>query len=276
MKLKYPKEKGFTWNQPFSKNYNAYYKEGGLLGHTGIDMARGYGSNTYCAIDSLCTGVGNKDNPDLMKYRAVYTLVDDIEGGVAYEVSYGHLGEIFVEAGQELKAGDNLGTESNTGDVASGGVKITQEMKDSGSKAGSHLHFQVRLLKKVQKKEKGKQYLKNTKGKSVMKDDCYFEIPYYNNGFNGCIDPMPFFTGEYAYSKPIVETIKEIFIPKLTQTLRYGSRGNEVKMLQQYLGIKADGIFGRQTEEAVKKFQWKNGLVNDGIVGSKTREVINK
>lgn len=53
-------------------------------------------------------------------------------------------------------------------------------------------------------------------------------------------------------------------------TLRKGSRGEEVKKLQQLLGLKADGIFGVQTETAVKQFQLKHGLVADGIVGKNT------
>lgn len=53
-------------------------------------------------------------------------------------------------------------------------------------------------------------------------------------------------------------------------TLRRGSRGEEVKKLQQLLGLKADGIFGVQTETAVKQFQLKHGLVADGIVGKNT------
>jgi soluble lytic murein transglycosylase-like protein/peptidoglycan hydrolase-like protein with peptidoglycan-binding domain len=53
-------------------------------------------------------------------------------------------------------------------------------------------------------------------------------------------------------------------------TLRLGSRGSDVKELQKLLGIKADGIFGKQTLKAVKAFQKKMGLAVDGIVGSKT------
>lgn len=55
-----------------------------------------------------------------------------------------------------------------------------------------------------------------------------------------------------------------------TRVLRYGSRGDDVKELQKLLKINADGIFGRQTEKAVKSFQLENGLVSDGIVGQKT------
>lgn len=49
-----------------------------------------------------------------------------------------------------------------------------------------------------------------------------------------------------------------------------GSIGEQVKQIQKALGIKADGIFGKGTEEAVKKFQKENGLFADGIVGKKT------
>ena len=56
--------------------------------------------------------------------------------------------------------------------------------------------------------------------------------------------------------------------------LKKGSKGKEVKQLQEALEIGADGIFGSGTESAVKKFQKNNGLVADGIVGSKTWEAI--
>ena len=53
-------------------------------------------------------------------------------------------------------------------------------------------------------------------------------------------------------------------------TLKKGSKGAEVKTLQQRLNLMADGIFGQLTEEAVKEFQKNNGLTADGIVGQKT------
>ena len=51
---------------------------------------------------------------------------------------------------------------------------------------------------------------------------------------------------------------------------KVGSTGEQVKQIQKALGIKADGIFGRGTEAAVKKFQKENGLYVDGKVGAKT------
>lgn len=52
--------------------------------------------------------------------------------------------------------------------------------------------------------------------------------------------------------------------------LRKGSRGPEVKLLQEFLNIGNDGIFGKGTEAAVKSWQSDNKLIVDGIIGPKT------
>ena len=57
---------------------------------------------------------------------------------------------------------------------------------------------------------------------------------------------------------------------------KYGSRGTEVKTIQEklkrwgYYSGSVDGIYGSQTVSAVKKFQKKNGLTVDGIAGTQT------
>lgn len=58
-------------------------------------------------------------------------------------------------------------------------------------------------------------------------------------------------------------------------TLRKGSKGAEVRTLQELLntmayGLDVDGIFGKATEAAVRDFQQISGLDVDGIVGVKT------
>jgi putative chitinase len=52
--------------------------------------------------------------------------------------------------------------------------------------------------------------------------------------------------------------------------LRRGSRGPQVKKMQEALRIGADGVFGPGTESALKAWQRSNGLTADGIAGPAT------
>ena len=55
-----------------------------------------------------------------------------------------------------------------------------------------------------------------------------------------------------------------------SKSLKKGSRGPRVRQLQRALGISADGIFGKGTKRAVKRYQRRHGLVVDGIAGPQT------
>ncbi len=64
-------------------------------------------------------------------------------------------------------------------------------------------------------------------------------------------------------------------------TLNLGSTGEDVKDLQKVLNgtfvdisLVVDGVFGKQTQEAVTVFQKQYGLTPDGIVGPNTWAVI--
>ena len=52
--------------------------------------------------------------------------------------------------------------------------------------------------------------------------------------------------------------------------LRKGSKGDGVKIMQEALGIGADGDFGPGTERALKAWQASNGLTSDGVAGPAT------
>jgi putative chitinase len=52
--------------------------------------------------------------------------------------------------------------------------------------------------------------------------------------------------------------------------LKRGDNNENVKKLQQKLGLEPIGNYGPKTEDAVKAFQSKNGLTADGIVGDGT------
>ena len=74
------------------------------------------------------------------------------------------------------------------------------------------------------------------------------------------------YTSEDYLSAPYVQTA----------VLRQGATGGEVKELQRrlknwgYYSGAVDGIYGKGTVEAVKKFQKKNGLTADGVAGIAT------
>ena len=59
-------------------------------------------------------------------------------------------------------------------------------------------------------------------------------------------------------------------------SVAWGSRGDQVRLVQQklrqygYMDGTADGVFGKETYDAVVWFQRKNGLTVDGVVGSAT------
>ena len=60
----------------------------------------------------------------------------------------------------------------------------------------------------------------------------------------------------------------------MPSTIKLGDTGDDVKRLQRVFARtkvlgpgNVDGVFGAQTEKAVKDFQQANGLVVDGVVG---------
>lgn len=58
------------------------------------------------------------------------------------------------------------------------------------------------------------------------------------------------------------------------KTLRRGNTGEEVKVVQRWLGLVVDGIFGPVMERAVEDFQTELGLTPDGIIGEKTWDAL--
>ena len=58
--------------------------------------------------------------------------------------------------------------------------------------------------------------------------------------------------------------------------IKIGSKGEDVRYLQRILKLDDDGIFGKNTEKAVKAFQQAHNLTADGVVGAKTWEELEK
>lgn len=76
------------------------------------------------------------------------------------------------------------------------------------------------------------------------------------------------------YYLHLLDTLRSDWNDYKRPVLKYKSTGDDVKLLQIRLGITSDGIFGRQTEQALKNYQLKKGLVADGICGKQTRIIL--
>lgn len=74
----------------------------------------------------------------------------------------------------------------------------------------------------------------------------------------------------FVHTSEIFLIYKFYYIYTMRTTIKLNSKGEDVKYLQQLLGLTADSTFGPKTDAAVKKFQKEHGLVADGIVGAKT------
>ena len=72
------------------------------------------------------------------------------------------------------------------------------------------------------------------------------------------------------------EPKKDTAVTLVPATVKYGSTGAAVRMLQGYLNITVDGKALNETVGAIKAFQKKKGLTIDGVCGPKTWTVIMK
>lgn len=116
-----------TWKNPMSGKITQQY--GG--DHWGTDVADGGGNAIGAAAAGTVTGTRSDsypgdDSEGLLPYRTGNAVIVDHGDGV--QTYYGHLDEVSVSEGDEVSAGDKVGTEGETGVVT-----------------GPHLHFEVHV-----------------------------------------------------------------------------------------------------------------------------------
>ena len=107
-----------------------------------------------------------------------------------------------------------------------------------------------------------------------VKADGYATSPSYTSTLVNTINKYKLYEwdNEVLGNAPASDTSVIIAYP----TLRIGSKGSEVMAWQEFLNSNGypcgivDGIFGKNTERAVKQWQTSHGLVADGIIGPKT------
>lgn len=266
MKLKLTLPVKGTISQNFGQNAVNYYENGGLAGHPGTDIVSFYGDVITNSIQNCnkqyIYSFLNKDNPNLMSYRAVCIIVETDDG--VFEITYGHVNTITASIGNGL-FGSPLATEGNTGDVFVNGVEVTEAEKLAGSHAGAHVHFQVRRLNKV--KYATIHSLSTDKGDFIDGEGYHYDVPHYENGYNGCIDAMQFVGVQPNY--------------QFMRDLDVGSIGTDVLQLQRRLvrlGLAVfmpTGFYGSQTKQAITEYQLACGISPIGRCGPLTRSSLN-
>lgn len=108
--------------------------------------------------------------------------------------------------------------------------------------------------------EKIKENIKNDKNLILE-----FQLSAQKDGFE-----FPKYGADGYYGKE-TEDVMKICIVKRRETFK---NKNTTKLVQRLLGIKEDGLCGKNTENAIKAFQSKHGLISDGCVGLKTWKVL--
>ena len=113
--------------------------------------------------------------------------------------------------------------------------------------------------------EKTRAYVKNKKG--ILNAVVGWGRPVYAGEENA-----PLLSKAGTVSEPAKPAAKKAAPAKKAafKPIKVGSKGESVKKVQKFLGLKSDGDFGPGTEKAVKAFQTANKLKSDGIVDSIT------
>lgn len=175
---------GCAITQGFGGNANPLYKEGGLLGHTGYDIACGFRKPCGSPFTMKVYKVLTKERSGTDGFTGFFGLID--KGGDLFEeILVGHCEEIFVKPGETIERGKFCYLEGNQGLVYQGGVLIT----DKSLGGGSHTHLQKRLVKRVSMPKNNMQYLSVPGDNSIYQDESGFvyEVIGFDNGYNGCV-----------------------------------------------------------------------------------------
>jgi len=185
-------------NQWFGENLTSFYAQMGLLGHNGIDLkskftfrwirnwfdaiVRGSTAENLGVIPILAShdgylSVGYNNSRTAGIYMKILSPEVEIDGKPCkVETVYFHLNRIRVWRGDDHKTALE---QINGDDFVKAGTIIGWSGNTGQYTTGAHLHFGMKILWKV-----GREY-----------------VAEKSNGYDGCVDPMPFFQDDVIYKK---------------------------------------------------------------------------
>lgn len=271
-KSQYPLDgkQGKAWKVTSPFGWRVHPKTKVKKHHNGVDIWQG-GKVTYleACFDGKVVGVSTSTDPNGAGNKVV---VQSTVMGKKVTWTYFHMvaGSIKVKVGQKIEAGTVVGKMGDTGfatgkhvhwEIWAGHLK-SQPLK--GFATGKGFYDPMKFTAAVIAFEKAH----NAAPLDTPEDAPVTEMPAHSIPVEAAPAQEPAPTPVVAVQEPAKPVVAEM--PHLVGLLTIGSKGAQVKLLQEKLGIDADGIFGQGTRAAVAKFQAKNGLTVDGVVGPNT------
>lgn len=164
-----------------------------LGGHSGLDIVGPHRTPIVASHDGFISNIKTDKTSlgGLVVWIQSPTL--DLGGKQSCTVTaYGHLDEVRVSLGSQIKKGDVIGYMGNTGFVVAGGVPY---WGNAPAGKGTHLHFSLYEF---------------TVNGGVLS-------PRWNNVMQNSTDPLPYLTGEFT---GLIGVLKQMaaYLAKLSKT----------------------------------------------------------
>ncbi len=256
---------------------------GGTREHEGQDMIAILGTPIVTPTDAVVTRVGTGDSAG--KY--VYTANP---GGENFR--YMHLDDFAdIKAGDELKAGDYIGTVGNTGNASGGAAHLHFEIRDREAKDPY-----PRITEELSLKEKMSLVVRMFEDLDDEEEMAEFLVSTYRNDFTIALNEgykLPTEIQKVLKAEGVVSTaalmdqLEKVIdtIPAvISQDLTLGDQGTAVGLVQTYLIFKnlgpavqaltlagATGYYGPVTQAAMIEYQNMKKISTSGNYDALTR-----
>lgn len=243
--------------------------------HEGLDIMAPMNAPVVTPTDAVVTRIGTGESAG--KY--VYTANP---GGETF--AYLHLNEIAnIKEGDEIKKGTLIGYVGNTGNAIGGSPHLHFEIKDETGfldpfdrlKSIFPLADKIEYLRVIlnnsgdQKETIQNNIISLYRKELLQAQSLNITLPFSLNATT-TNTPTPTIN---PTANPITIIVANP-INTITRTLKLGSIGADVKILQTMLGITSDGSFGPKTKAGVIAFQISQNLTPDGIFGPKSYSIL--